>query len=57
MIDFQKFLWTLTFGGLYLVGGIRACNWVTSQLSGLNPVVQFLALPFIALALAAPGAS
>ena len=55
MTDLQKFLWTVAFGGLYLIAGIRACNWVTSQISGLNTVMQFLTLPFIALALAAPG--
>ena len=55
MTDFQKFLWTVAFGGLYLIAGIRACNWVTSQISELNTMMQFLTLPFISLALAAPG--
>ena len=55
MTDLQKFLWTVAFGGLYLIAGIRACNWVTSQISELNTMMQFLTLPFISLALAAPG--
>ena len=55
MTDFQKFFWTVIFDGLYLITGIRAYNWVTSQINGLNTVMQFLALPFITLALAAPG--
>ena len=55
MTDFQKFAWTIAFGGLYLIAGIRACNWLTSQLSDLTTVVQFLLLPLIALVIAAPG--
>ena len=55
MTDLQKFAWTLAFGGLYLIAGIRACNWLTSQLGGLNLVAQFLMLPLIALLIAAPG--
>lgn len=55
MTDVQKFVWTIAFGGLYLIAGIRACNWLTSQLGDLNTWMQFLMLPFIALAVAAPG--
>ena len=55
MTDFQNFLWTVAFGGLYLIVGIRACNWLTSLLGDLNVVAQFLILPFIALLIAAPG--
>ena len=55
MTDVQKFVWTFAFGGLYLIAGIRACNWLTSQLGDLNTWVQFLMLPLIALAIAAPG--
>ena len=55
MTDVQKFVWTIAFGGLYLIAGIRACNWLTSQLGDLNTWIQFLMLPFIALAVAAPG--
>ena len=55
MTDVQKFVWTFAFGGLYLIVGIRACNWLTSQLDDLNIWVQFLMLPLIALAIAAPG--
>ena len=52
--EFQKFLSILTFSGLYLFAGIRKCNWVINQLSGLSTVMQFLILPCIALALAGP---
>jgi hypothetical protein len=45
MTDLQKFAWTIAFGGLYLIAGIRACNWLTSQLGDLNVAVQFLMLP------------
>ena len=38
MTDLQKFAWTIAFGGLYLIAGIRACNWLTSQLGDLNVV-------------------
>ena len=55
MTDLQKFVWTIAFGGLYLIAGIRACNWLTSQLSDLNTVVQFVLLPLIALVIAVPG--
>ena len=55
MTDGQKFAWTIAFGGLYLSAGIRACNWLTGQLGDLNTVVQVFILPFIALAIAAPG--
>ena len=55
MTDLQKFVWTIVFGGLYLIVGIRACNWLTSQLGDLNILVQLLMLPFIALLIAAPG--
>ena len=55
MTDGQKFAWTIAFGGLYLIAGIRACNWLTEQLGDLNIVVQVFILPFIALAIAAPG--
>ena len=55
MTDLQKFAWTIAFGGLYLIAGIRACNWLTSQLRDLTPAVQFLLLPLIALVIAAPG--
>ena len=54
MTDLQKFAWTIAFGGLYLIAGIRACNWLTSQLGDLNVVAQLLMLPFIALLIAAP---
>ena len=55
MTDFQKLVWTIAFGGLYLIGGTRACNWLTSQLSDLTTVVQFWMLPLIAFVIAAPG--
>ena len=55
MTDGQKFAWTIAFGGLYLIAGIRACNWLTGRLGDLNTVVQVFILPFIALAIAAPG--
>lgn len=55
MADLQKFVGTVVFGGVYLIAAIRACNWVTSQLSDLNTGMQFLTLPFIAIAIAAPG--
>ena len=55
MTDLQKCAWTIAFGGLYLIVGIRACNWLTSLLGDLNVVAQFLMLPFIALLIAAPG--
>ena len=55
MTDGQKFAWTIAFGGLYLIVGIRACNWLTAQLGDLNTVLQVFILPFIALAIAAPG--
>ena len=55
MTDVQKFAWTIAFGGLYLIAGIRACNWLTVQLGDLNTVVQVFILPFISLAIAAPG--
>ena len=55
MTDLQKFAWTIAFGGLYLIAGIRACNWLTIQLGDLHTVFQVLILPFIALAIAAPG--
>ena len=55
MTDGQKFAWTIAFGGLYLIAGIRACNLLTGQLGDLNTVVQVFILPFIALAIAAPG--
>ena len=55
MTDVQKFVWTFAFGGLYLIAGIRACNWLTSQLGEINTWMQFLMLPFIALAIAVPG--
>ena len=55
MTDGQKFAWTIAFGGLYFIAGIRACNWLTGQLGDLNTVVQVFILPFIALAIAAPG--
>ncbi|MDB4623079.1 hypothetical protein OAE36_00260 [bacterium] len=55
MTDLQKFAWTIAFSGLYLIAGIRACNWLTSQLGDLNVVAQLLMLPFIALLIAAPG--
>lgn len=55
MTDGQKFAWTVAFGGLYLIAGIRVCNWLTGHLGDLNTVVQVFVLPFIALAIAAPG--
>ena len=55
MTDVPKFAWTIAFGGLYLIAGIRACNWLTDQLGDLNIVVQVFILPFIALVIAAPG--
>ena len=55
MTDVQKFAWTIAFGGLYLIAGIRACNWLTGQFGDLNTVAQLFILPFIALAIAAPG--
>ena len=55
MTDSQKLVWTIAFGGFYLIAGTRACNWLTSQLSDLNTAVQFLLLPLIALVIAVPG--
>ena len=55
MTDSQKLLWTIAFGGFYLIAGTRACNWLTSQLSYLTTVAQFLLLPLIALVIVAPG--
>ena len=55
MTDSQKIVWTIAFGGLYLIAGTLACNWLTSQLSDLDTVVQFLLLPLIALVIAVPG--
>ena len=48
MTDGQKFAWTIAFGGLYLIAGIRACNWLTGQLGDLNTMLQVFILPFIA---------
>ena len=57
MSNTQKFVWTVLFGGLYLIAGVRCCNWITAQLSSLNGnlAVQLLLTPVIALGLAAPG--
>ena len=55
MTNVQKFVWTIAFGGLYLIAGIRACNWLIGQLADLNIVVQVFIWPLIALAIAAPG--
>ena len=55
MTDSQKLVWTIAFGGLYLIAGTRACNWLTSQLSDLSTVAEFLLLPLIALVIATPG--
>ena len=55
MTDSQKLVWTIAFGGFYLIAGTRVCNWLTSQVSDLTMVEQFLLLPLIALVIAAPG--
>ena len=55
MTDSQKLVWTIAFGGLYLIAGTRACNWLTSQLSNPTTLVQFWMLPLIAFVIAAPG--
>ena len=59
MSNTQKFVWTVLFGGLYLIAGVRCCDWITAQLSSLNGnlAVQLLLTPVIALGLAAPGRS
>ena len=56
MTDSQKLVWTIAFGGFYLIASNSVvCNWLTSELSDLTAVAQFLLLPLIALVIAAPG--